>query len=92
MKNANKKHHQVLKKPYTQLLISASLMFIVVISGCASVPPQIAKTHQKELEILKSLQSSHLAMIDAYVDQKLQNFENFFFKTYGPVYLNHWIE
>ena len=31
-------------------------------------------------------------LVDAYIDQKLQNFENFFFKEYGPVYFSHWIE
>jgi hypothetical protein len=68
------------------------LMYSVMLFGCASIPPQVFKTHEKELEIIESLQSSHMAMIDAYVDQKLQNFESFFFKEYGPVYLSYWIE
>ena len=72
--------------------IILTLVLTVLLSGCASVPPQVARTHQKELEIIESLQSSHLAMVDAYLDQKLQNFEDFFFNKYGPVYLNHWIE
>ncbi|MBI3014427.1 MAG: hypothetical protein HYY65_05060 [Candidatus Tectomicrobia bacterium] len=59
-------------------------------SGCASVPPQIAQTHKKELEIINSLQQSHTAMVDAYVDQKISVFESFFFKNYGPAYLKHW--
>ena len=59
--------------------------------GCVSVPPQVAKTHQKELEIIESLQPAHLAMVDSYIDQKLENFEHFFFYTYGPVFLSHWI-
>jgi len=92
MTNEKDQRHWNLKKTYFYMLIATSLMFMVMVSGCASVPPQVAKTHQKELEIIESLQSSHLAMVDAYVDQKLQNFENFFFNKYGPVYLNHWIE
>jgi len=66
------------------------IVFILLSSGCASVPAQIAKTHQKELEIINSLQQSHLAMVDAYVDRKILNFKSFFFKTYGPAYLKHW--
>lgn len=68
------------------------VVYMLLAASCASVPPQVAKTHQKELEIIESLQSSHLAMVDAYVDQKLQNFEHFFFFEYGPVYFNHWIK
>ncbi len=62
----------------------------LVLPGCASVPPQVAQTHQKEEEILLSLRSSHLAMVDAYVEQKLANFEHFFFNEYGPPYVEHW--
>ncbi len=68
-----------------------TLTIVLILSiGCASVPPQIAQTHQKELEIINSLQQSHLAVIEAYVDQKISSFESFFFKTYGPAYLKHW--
>lgn len=68
----------------------ALVTFLILSSGCASVPPQIAQTHQKELEIINSLQQCHLAMVDAYVDQKILTFEHFFFNTYGPAYLGHW--
>ena len=74
--------------------VFAGLTYIILaisLFGCVSVPPQIAKTHQKELEIIQALRSAHLAMVDSYIDQKLQNFENFFFDDYGPVFLNHWI-
>jgi hypothetical protein len=72
--------------------IAVGTICALLLIGCVSVPPQIAKTHQKELEIIRSLQSSHLAMVDAYVDQKIQNFEHFFFHRYGPVFLSHWID
>lgn len=81
-----------LKKVYLKITTLTLLMYSVMLNGCASVPPQVFKTHQKELEIIESLQSSHVAMVDAYVDQKLQNFESFFFKEYGPAYLSHWIK
>jgi hypothetical protein len=67
-----------------------SLALTLGLAGCASVPPQIATTHQKQREILESLRESHLAMVDAYVDQKLLMFEGFFFDEYGTVYLKHW--
>jgi hypothetical protein len=69
---------------------AALALAVVLTGGCASVPPQVAQTHQKELEILTSLQQSHLAMVDAYVDQKITVFESFFFREYGPAYLRHW--
>jgi hypothetical protein len=80
------------KQVYFKIAMLTLLMYSIMLFGCASVPPQVFKTHEKELEIIESLQSSHMAMIDAYVDQKLQNFESFFFKEYGPVYLSNWIE
>lgn len=70
------------------LLPVASMLAAI---ACASVPPQVAKTHQRELEILQSLERAHLAMVDSYVDQKLQNFERFFFTEYGPTFLAHWL-
>lgn len=66
------------------------LILLILIFGCASVPPQIAQIHQKELEIIQSLQKSHLAMVNAYVDQKISIFEAFYFDCYGPVYLKNW--
>lgn len=68
-------------------LIAIILLFL---SACASVPPQVAKLHQKEYEIIASLKQSHLAMVDAYVNQKILAFESFFFKEYGPGYLKNW--
>lgn len=77
---------------FIRIAVIVSLICLGSLYGCASVPPQVAKTHDKELEIIESLRTSHMAMVDSYVDQKLQNFENFFFHEYGPVYLNNWKE
>ena len=71
---------------------SSIVIIILLLYSCASVPAQIAKLHQKESEIIASLQKSHIAMVDAYVDQKILAFESFFFKEYGPSYLKHWQE
>jgi hypothetical protein len=75
----------------TSLLIAPGLCILVIAAGCNSVPPQVAKTHQKELEILQSLEKSHLAMVNSFIDQKIQNFENMFFNKYGPVFLENWV-
>ena len=78
--------------PFIVTIVAVSLIYLFSLYGCASVPPQVAKTHQKELEIIESLRKSHTAMVDSYVDQKLQDFEHFFFYEYGPVYLKYWKE
>lgn len=67
------------------------LFVLAAACGCVSVPPQVAKTHQKELEILQSLEKTHLAMVDSFIDQKLHEFEHFFFHKYGPVFFNNWV-
>ncbi|SNR35184.1 hypothetical protein [Lutibacter flavus] len=79
-----------MKKSYFKLLFLAFLLPLFY--NCAAVPPEVIKTHQKEFEIIENLQSSHLAMVDAFVDQKILVFENFFFNEYGPVYRSNWID
>lgn len=64
----------------------------LLLAGCVSVPPQVVLTHQKEQEIVENLRVSHLAMVDAYVDQKLVEFETFYFQEYGPAYHEYWLE
>ncbi len=68
-----------------------SLFILAVTSSCVSIPPEITKVHLKELEIIESLKVSHLAMVDAYVDQKILVFESFFFNEYGLVYRTNWM-
>lgn len=77
--------------PTQQVPITCLLALFVATTGCVSVPPQVAKTHQKQLEILESLEKSHLAILDSMMDQKVQVFERFFFEEYGPVFLGHWM-
>lgn len=67
------------------------LLIILGLSGCATIPPEITKAHSKELEIIQTLETSHLAMVDSFIDQKIVVFENFFFSKYGPVYRKNWI-
>jgi len=69
-----------------------SLFIVISTVGCISIPPEITKTHSKELEIIEALKVSHLAMVDSYVDQKILVFEAFFFNEYGLVYRSNWIE
>lgn len=73
-------------------MIPACLTSLILLwaVGCVSVPPQIAVLHEKELGIIKELQKTHLAMVDAYVNQKISDFEQFYFKVYGPSYRTTW--
>ena len=47
------------------------LFIILGLSGCATIPPEITKAHSKELEIIQTLEVSHLAMVDSFIDQKI---------------------
>lgn len=82
----------MLKEYVSGFLIGIIVLFNFLLYGCASVPPQISQTHQKEREIIISLQQSHMNMVDAYVDQKILVFDSFFFDEYGPEYLKNWRE
>jgi hypothetical protein len=78
-----------MKNNYLKFVLVTSL--VTMLFSCAVVPPEVIKTQQKEFEIIENLQSSHLQMVDAFVDQKILVFENFFFNEYGPVYRKNWI-
>ena len=72
-----------------------TLMMIPIalfLAGCVSVPPQVAQLHQREQEIVQELQKSHLALVNAYIDHKLAEFETFYFQQYGPAYRENWME
>lgn len=72
-----------------RFLLTAALTPLLLAS-CASVPTEVAQLHRRELAIISSLHASHMAMIDAYVDQRIAVFDEFFFSTYGPAYLANW--
>jgi hypothetical protein len=74
-------------KPKMSVLLFSVL---IVLSGCVSVPPEVAQAHQKELEIIEALKVSHLSMVDAYIDQRIMTLEEFYFGTYAPAYLENW--
>ena len=58
--------------------------------ACTSVPAQVAQLHLKEREILVSLQASHEAMVDSFIDGRIGAFEAMFFGEYGPEFLTAW--
>ncbi len=62
----------------------------VFLAGCVSAPHEVVKLHDREGQIMQELQRTHLVMIDAYVDEKVKIFEDFYFKQYGPVYRRNW--
>jgi hypothetical protein len=58
-------------------------------TACVHVPPEIAQAHLKENEIIKELQRSHIAMVDAFIAAKRDSFDQFFFAQYEPAYQAH---
>ena len=75
--------------------LTSRLSFVILtlslfMSGCASIPPEVSQVHQKELEIIESLRSSHLALVDSYVDMQIEEFDTFFFLKYAPVFAKNW--
>lgn len=65
---------------------------IVVLSGCTSVPPQVIQVQLQEKAIIESLRKSHLALADAYMKKRLENFEHFFFGEYGSLFRDNWMK
>jgi hypothetical protein len=66
------------------------ILLLVLFTGCVSTPPEVAILHEKQGELMAELKRAHLAMVDAYVAEKLQSFEQFYFQEYGPVYRRNW--
>ena len=54
--------------------------------------PELTLAHEKEMEIIQSLRTAHLAMVDAFVDQKIAVFDDFFFDEYSQAFQRNWIE
>lgn len=92
MKTRNRIFTLLSSSEHDRFKLFAISVLLLLLSSCVSVPPQIANLHQKEFEIINSLQQSHVAMVDSYVDQKILAFESFFFNEYGSKYLKHWRE
>ena len=65
--------------------------FCIFLLGCSSVPIQVKSIHLKERQIIESLQKAHLALVDSYVDMKLKQLEQFFFKEYAPEFRKYWL-
>lgn len=78
-----------MKKPHRYSSTLGTLLFISLV-GCASAPPQVAQLHQKEKEIIQSLQKSHLALLDRLIRKRIDEFERFYFKEYRPTYKANW--
>lgn len=71
----------------TALLVVA---WSFLLAGCVSAPHEVVRLHEKQTILMQDLQRTHLAMIDAYIDQRLKNFEAFYFAEYGPVFRKNW--
>ncbi len=59
-------------------------------SGCISTPHEVVLLHEKEADLLRELRRTHLAMVDSYIDQKVESFEQFYFNTYGLAFRKNW--
>ncbi len=79
---------------YFSFRLYTPILFLILstIIGCASIPPEIAQAHQKELDIIQSLQKSHLAMVDSFINERLDFFDEFYFNRYGPALMKNWKE
>ncbi|MBC8003601.1 MAG: hypothetical protein H7X97_13530 [Opitutaceae bacterium] len=83
--------HTVVRRLNIRVLALAfCVLATVVASGCVSAPPQVVLLHDKEGEMLKDLRRTHLAMVDAYVDKKIEVFDDFYFKEYVVKYRQNW--
>lgn len=67
-----------------------ALAWGLLLAGCVSAPHEVVSLHEKQTALMQELQRTHLAMVDAYIDQRLKNFETFYFSEYGPVYRKNW--
>jgi len=71
-----------------RLLIAGAM--VISSLACASVPPEIVVAHEKEHDTLAALRLSHLEMIDGFVSEKLEIFDEFYFSQYAPAYAATW--
>jgi hypothetical protein len=62
----------------------------LALGGCTTIPHEVIRLHEKEAEIVSELQRTHLALVDSYVDQRLSQFEAFYFTQYGPKFFDNW--
>lgn len=65
---------------------------IVALSGCTSVPPQVIQVQLQEKTIIESLRKSHLALVDVYMEKKLEDFEDFFFSEHSSRFRENWMK
>jgi hypothetical protein len=80
------------RKNYVFYKILLALSVIILGVGCVSVPVEVSQLHEKELGIIKSLETSHKAIVDAYIDSRISEFETFYFNQFGPQYLENYKE
>jgi hypothetical protein len=83
--------HNVVRRTGVRILaITCCVLVTLIATGCVSAPPQVVLLHAKEGEMLKDLRRTHLAMVDAYVDKKIEIFDTFYFKEYAVKYRQRW--
>lgn len=88
--NAFLLHHVVRRTGVRILAITCCIFITLIATGCVSAPPQVVLLHDREGEMLQELRRTHLAMVDAYVDKKIEIFDAFYFKEYAVKYRQRW--
>lgn len=83
-------HNVVRRTGVRTLAITYCVLVTLIATGCVSAPPQVVLLHAKEGEMLKDLRRTQLAMVDAYVDRKIEIFDAFYFKEYAVKYRQKW--
>jgi hypothetical protein len=73
------------------IVLSLAVLLAGPCGGCVSTPPEVIKLHAKQAMLLNELERSHLALLEAYIEEKLESFERFYFETYGPRYRANWL-
>ena len=83
--------HNVVRRTGVPILaITRCILITLIATGCVSAPPQVVLLHDKEGELLKDLRRTHLAMVDAYVERKIEIFDAFYFKEHAVKYRQKW--
>ncbi len=67
---------------WTGLLLAA----IVLLTGCASVPPEAVQLNASVTQALQDLRTKHENLVNAYFGTRVESFDRFFLQTYLPEY------
>ena len=79
-----------MKSPVSWVRLGSAVAPVLALCSCLSVPPEIIQLHEKEALLAAELNRTQVALIDGFVDERLRQFEAFYFSKYAPRYLENW--